>query len=176
MTCCTVNNCTSWLHCGSACDWKDYRHLQTSWNIDHKTFDLTSLLLSPPLPDSLSRWLMKKYKWRQITALRHFPFLQQKLVWFEISDALIHFCEILLQTRSNHAWPTYLPDLAARHTHQYITIAIFVNIFMVLYLWITSDAGRGGCWRCCPFSLELFARAKILLLLFSGHILTTVRV
>ena len=46
MICCTENNCTSWLHCGSACDSKGYLHLQMSWDIGHKTFDLPSLLFT----------------------------------------------------------------------------------------------------------------------------------
>ena len=45
MICCTENNCTSWLHCGSACDSKGYLHLQMSWDIGHKTFDLPSFVL-----------------------------------------------------------------------------------------------------------------------------------
>ena len=42
MICCTENNCTSWLHCGSACDSKGYLCLQMSRDIGHKTFDLPS--------------------------------------------------------------------------------------------------------------------------------------
>ena len=49
MICCTENNCTSWLHCGSACDSKGYLHLQMSWDIGHKTFDLPSFVLSSSL-------------------------------------------------------------------------------------------------------------------------------
>ena len=49
MTCCTVNNCISRLHCGSACESKGHFHLQMSWDIGHKTFDLPSFVLSSSL-------------------------------------------------------------------------------------------------------------------------------
>ena len=46
MTSYTGNNCASWLHCGSACDCKGHFHLQMSWDIGHKTFDLPSLYIT----------------------------------------------------------------------------------------------------------------------------------
>ena len=52
MTCCTVNNCTSCLHCGPACDCKGYHHLQMSLDTSHKISEQPSLIFASFFPDS----------------------------------------------------------------------------------------------------------------------------
>ena len=84
-------------------------------------------LLFPTL--SLDDW-WKNINEDKLQRFVTFPFYNKSLFGLKISDALILFCEILLQTRSNHAWPAYLPDLAARHT--YLTLQLWS---LLTYLW-----------------------------------------
>ena len=94
MTCCTVNNCTSCLHCGSACDCKGQLYLQMSWDIGHKTFNLSSFVLSssPWLSFSMTKeitvnincnsWSITfpKNSDNEIFTQPHLPKLKMKLV------------------------------------------------------------------------------------------------
>ena len=64
---------------------------------------LTFLLLVKSLPDSLSMTVEKNSIEDKLLRFVTFPFYNKSLFGLKISDALILFCEILLQTRSNHA-------------------------------------------------------------------------
>ena len=57
--CCTVNNCTSCPHCGSACERKGFYYSQMCWNT---RFSICHLWVSTPFHYSLSRWLVD-LKW-----------------------------------------------------------------------------------------------------------------
>ena len=97
MTCCTGNICTSWLHCGSACDCKGFHYLQMSRGIGRKTFDLPSFVyylffLTLWFYLILRLWAMRAMRWlrkslRQAMDSDHFPFHQQRLGWDGMGSA-----------------------------------------------------------------------------------------
>ena len=86
MTCYTLDNCTSWPHCGSACDGKGCSYLQMSSDTRHKIiFQTSSKITSFPFrisaPTAVNR---KKLKYR---SKHHFPFHKHQDFWHLLINA-----------------------------------------------------------------------------------------
>ena len=84
MTCYTLDNCTSWPHCGSACGWKGFAYLQMSSDTHHKIIFLASSRITS-YPFRISAPTAVNHKKLKYRSKHHFPFHKHQNSWHFLS-------------------------------------------------------------------------------------------